>query len=151
MPLLPAPVPARLPAFLLITGLVPFFVRTPRALVAMCLWLPVVGAWTAQMDYLDRWTLGKRGRAVHGALLRAELEALGASDVSTFGHVHSALLLGGGLEFPGDEAARRPPTTRFLLRENELPRGSAGREEYAERVRVCIPGKVFVIEERTGR
>jgi len=153
VPLFPSPFPARLPALLLVVALLPFLVRTPRALVAMCLWLPVAAGWTAHVDYLDGWMTGSRARVVHGPLLRTELEALGAtqSNVSTFGHLDSALLLASGLYLPGDEVARKTPSTRFLLREGERGPALPRREGYVERVRLCTLRRIFVIEERAGR
>lgn len=148
---LPMPLPARAPAFLLIAGLVPLLVRTPRALVAMCFWLPVAGAWTLIADHRDAWAVGPRAVAPHGPLLRGELEALDAlSDLSTFGHVDGGILLAAGLLPPGHEAAQRPPSTRFVLREDPAP-PLPDLPGYDERVRICLPGEVFVIEERSQR
>ncbi len=151
VPLLPSPLPLRLPAFALAAALAPVLVRTPRQLVALSLWLPVLAAWTVLADYRDWWVMGPRARAPHGALLAAELAALGPEvqrQTEAFGHVHGGLLLGAGMLPRGHEAAVRQPTARYVLREDDRQPPLPRLEGYRQRLRLCLPGEVFVVEER---
>ena len=134
----------------LIAALAPRFVQTPRQLVALCLLLPVVASWTVGWDRAERWPNGGRARADAGRLLRRELDAVGVgADLVTHGHLEAPLLLAADLLPAGDEMARRQPTARWLLHE----RGDAPPPmpaEYRERLRLCVPGEIFVLRERGG-
>jgi hypothetical protein len=147
-PFLPAPFPGRAPALGLALALVPLLVRRPRGLVAMCFWLPVAGAWTVLADRADYWPRSGRGNAVHGPLLRQEIDALGAHDLQTFGHFNSGLLLGTGLLPPGREAADRPPAARFVLYEVEGLPEDVELTGYVDRVRLCLRNEVYALAER---
>ena len=147
-PFLPAPFPGRLPAFGVIAGLVPFFVVSRRGLVASCLLLPLAGAWTVLSDRVDYWPQSARANAVHGPLLRRELDALGAArEIETFAHIDGGLLLVAGILPPGDEYGRKPPPARFVLHESEA--GSI--RGYDERLRLCVPGQYYVLAERAAK
>ena len=151
VPLLPAAFGMRSPAMFLVVALLPFLVRTPRALVAMCLWLPVAVGWTIYADYLQLWRVGHRCTVTTGPVVAAEFERLGltSANSSSWGHFDSGIYLSAGLSLPGDELCREQPSTEFLVTEAspELPEYSG----YVERVRICTPRKIFVIEERKDR
>ena len=156
VPFVPAPLPLRTPAFALAAALVPALVRRPRELVALCFWLPVLAAWTTLADFRDRWEVGPRARAPHGAQLQHELQALAPDGaalhaIEGFGHVHGGLLLGAGLLPKGHEAATRLPTAPWILREDDREPPLPDLPDYRERVRLCLPGEVFVVEERGGK
>jgi 4-amino-4-deoxy-L-arabinose transferase-like glycosyltransferase len=156
LPFWPSPLPERTGMLLLVAALVPALVRTPRALVAMCFLLPVLAAWTAVADHGDRWVAGPRARAVHGDLLFQELSRLPDADglavkyVECFGHVHGGLVLGTGFPHPpkGHEAALRQPTAPWVLREAARHPPLPELVEYREVLRLCLPGQVFVVEQR---
>ncbi len=144
-PLLALPLPGRMPAFALAASLVPFLVHTRRALVACCLWLPAVAAYTINADRADHWLISHRARAVHGPLLRREIAALDAMvDIQTVGHIHGGLLLGAGLLPRGDEWQRQPPTSKFVLYQSGVPFVQG----YDERFRLCLSGQDFIVAER---
>jgi 4-amino-4-deoxy-L-arabinose transferase-like glycosyltransferase len=153
LPFLPAPFPGRAPVAALVAALLPFAVRTPRGFVASLLLLPVVFGWTVLDDHARYWPATGRLRAGHGPLLRRELDALGATpaDVATFGHVHGGLLLGMGLLPKGEEEATRQPTARFVLREDDRDPPLPKLVHYRERLRLCLPSEIFVVEERNDR
>ncbi len=146
-PFLPWPFPGGLPFFAMGLGLLPFLVKTPRQVVAACLWVPLLAAFTVLPD--RTWSVASNGRlrTQAGPLLAAELRALGADGaVSTFGHFHSGLLLGMGPLPPGCEPMTEPPTARFVLHEAggwppvpDLP----GRREW---LRLCLPGNTYVLQ-----
>lgn len=150
LPWLPAPIPPRTPAFALVCALVPLWVRTPRALVAMCLWLPVLAGWTVLADWRDRWMDGPRAVEPYGPILASELRRIGAAAdaVEGYGHVHGAMVLGADLLPKGQEEAHRAPDARFVLRESvgPPPLGDA----YHERLRLRAGNLVFVVEEKSG-
>ncbi len=132
----------------LVVALAPSLVRTPARLVAFCLVLPLVAAWTVGLERTMHWQEGPRSRALAGQTLRRELVAFGVGDdLSTRGHVDSALLLSAGLLPRGDESSRIQPTTRWLLDElGSAPNGSP--PDYVERLRICLPFKFFSVRER---
>jgi hypothetical protein len=150
-PLLPPPMPGASIAMLAAFALMPRLVRTPGQLVAACLWLPLLAAWTVLPDRLWLLENGGRMRTQAGPLLRRELQDLGAdgSDLRTFGHFNSNLLLGAGLLPPGNENVHRLPQSRFVLHETggypELPQ----LEDYRQRLRFCLPDEAMV-PERTA-
>ena len=149
LPWLPAPIPPRTPVLALACALVPLWVRTPKALVAMCLWLPLLAGWTALSDWRDRWMDGPRAVEPYGPALSAELRRMGAAPdaIEGYGHVHGALLLGADLLPKGQESALRGPTSRFVLRESVgVPPLGDG---YQERLRLRAGNLVFVVEEKT--
>ncbi|MCA8963251.1 MAG: glycosyltransferase family 39 protein [Planctomycetes bacterium] len=134
----------------LVAALAPRVVRTPRQLVAFCLVLPVVASWTVGFDRAQRWPEGGKARAEAGRLLRHELDAAGiGADLVTHGHIEAPLLLGADLLPDGDEMARRQPTARWMLHERaDTPPPMP--KEYEERLRLCVPGQIFVLRERSG-
>lgn len=153
LPFLSAPLPLRSALFALVAALTPRLVTTPRRLLAMCFWLPVLAGWTVLADYRDRWEGGPRARAPFGPMLAAELDLLGPDvrrDLHAFGHVPGGLLLGADLLPAGHEAAVRQPTARFVLREDDREPPLPDLPGYAERLRFCVPGEVLVVEERAG-
>lgn len=148
-PWLPLPFPGSLPALALALALLPLLVRTPPALVAACLCVPLLAAWTVLADQAAFWQYGGRARFDAGRLLRGELDAAGAGGaLQTFGHVHGGLLLGAGLLPPGDEMLRRPPQQRFLLHETGGWPPLPALPHYPQRLRLCLPGDVYVLRER---
>ncbi|MGE3174310.1 MAG: ArnT family glycosyltransferase [Planctomycetota bacterium] len=155
LPFLPAPVPLRTAAFAIACGLMPWLVRTPRALVAMVFWLPALAAWTVLADFRDRWEHGPRARTVHGARAGQELGhlggGLGRESYEAWGHVHGGLVLGIGALPRGNEAATRQPTAPLVLREAERWPPLPELEGYRVRTRLFLPKQTFVIEERAGR
>lgn len=153
LPWLPPPLPGWTPALALGAALAPAIVRTPRAFVAMCFWLPALGAWTVLADTAGHVPDGRRGTAVHGRVLREELERMGArpDEIEFWGHVHGGLLLGAGLLPPGHEPAVHQPTARFVLREAVRYPPLPELEGYRERLRLSAHDLVFVVEERTPR
>ncbi len=129
-------------------AVLPLFARTPRRVVLAALLLPVCAAWTVGLERSLRWHEGKDARSAIGRLLRAELDAFGATeDLATWGHVDSPTLLATGLLPPGDEQRRAPPTARWLLHEHvdwQVFRSA----RYAARLRMRTPYKLFLVHER---
>lgn len=125
-----------------------FCVRSPRQVVAYCLLLPLLGAWTIGLERSWSWPDHRRAQEPGGRVLRRGLDELGATaTLATRGHVEAPLLLGAGLLPVGDEAARSEPTAPWILLETRgglvpLPIG------YTERLRLCLPNKTFVVAER---
>lgn len=150
LPWIPSPIPPRTPVLAVVAALVPLWVRTPRAMIAMCLWLPVLAGWTALADWRDRHVVSPRAVAVHGARLDHELRRLGATEttIEAYGHVHGGLLLSTGLLPSGQENVRRVPKSRFLLIEARGSTQLPPRDDYVERLRLCTGREVFVVEER---
>jgi hypothetical protein len=138
----------------LAAALGPLLVRTPRQLVAFCLWLPLVAAWTAGLDRAWNWPESGRARAVAGAVLHRELQVLGAlgdpAGLVTQGHIDAPLVLGAGLLPKGDETARAQPTARWVLHE-AADRPPPLPPQYVERLRLCMPGQTFAVRERVPR
>lgn len=131
----------------LCAALGPLLVRTPSHLVVFCLVLPLVGEWTVGLDRARGWPDTGRARRTAGQVLKTELDALGATEVVTQGHIDAPLVLGAGLLPRGDESSRTVPTARWLLHESadRPPRLPA---EYVERLRLCMPGQTFAVRER---
>lgn len=131
-------------------AIAPRLVRTPRALVALCLIVPMIASWTVGFERAERWHTTGRARAAAGKLLKSELDAAGVGDqLVTHGHIEAPLLLGAGLLPDGDEMARSSPTARWLLHERaDSPPPMPA--EYTERLRLCVPGQIFVLRERGG-
>ncbi len=135
-------------AVALVVALGPTLVRTPRQLVAFCFIVPLVTAWSYGLDRASAWPDGGRARVAAGGLLRRELQSLGAVDgLVTQGHIEAPLLLGAGLLPVGDETGRAQPTSRWLLHEDaDWPPPMPA--DYAERLRLCLPGQIFAVRER---
>jgi len=139
----------------LVAALGPRLVHTPAQLVGYCLLLPLVANWTIGLDRSLGWVDSHRSRSTAGAVLRAELDALGATDsLVTRGHVDAALLLGARLLPDGDEMLRTEPTARWLLHES-TPTAAAeyvrvAPKQYQEKLRLCVPRLLFVVSERAG-
>lgn len=129
----------------------PFWVRRPMQLVTFCLGLPLLAAWTVVDERAQAFPDSTRSRRLAGEVLAREVQALDAgADLQTHGHIEGPLLLWAGLQVPGDEAARQPPTARFVLHEranNPPPR----LQDYAERLRICMPAEVFALRERSSK
>lgn len=126
-------------------------VRTPREVVAFCLVMPVIGAWTVGLDRSLAWPDSPRARQHGGDLLRAELATAGvvAAELTTMGHFDSPLLLAAGLLPPGDEFARGEWRSRWVLHEMAAPPLVAP-AHFVARVRLDLPFKSFVLRERLG-
>jgi len=150
LPWVPAPIPPRTPVLAIALALLPFAVRTPRALIAMCLWLPILASWTALADWRERWMVGPRAVEPYAPILQSELRRIGAAPeaVEGYGHVHGSLLLGAGLLPIGQEEPYRAPKKNFVLRESVgvPPLGDA----FVERMRLRAGNLVFVVEERSA-
>lgn len=128
----------------------PLLVRTPAHVVAYCLVLPLVAAWTIGRDRAAQWPDGPRARIEAGRLLAREMDAIGAgpgSDLRTAGHFDSPLLLATGQLPRGDESGRQPWRSRWVLHEHGSVLVPAN---YAERVRLELPFKSFALRERSG-
>jgi len=127
-----------------------WWVRTPRQVVAFCLLVPLVAAWTIGLERSWSWPDHRRSQEAAGLLLRAELDGLGAtSTIGSHGHVEGPLLLSAGILPKGDESARSEPKAEWVLAEVQdgiapLP------ATYVERLRLCLPTKTFVIGERAS-
>jgi hypothetical protein len=142
-------VPATAIVLAAVAAAAPTLVRTPRHVVVYCLVTPVVAAFTIGVERALVRTNSPSARAAAGQRLRAELDALSAtSDVATLGHFDSALLLATGLLPPGDESARKAPTSRWLLFE----RGSVDEPivGYSTRAVLDLGFKSFAIARREG-
>jgi hypothetical protein len=149
VPFLPFPVGIAGAGLALAFGLLPIVVRTPAHLVGACLLMPLIAAWTVGLERAHSWLDGPRARAPAGALLRREIDALRADDLTTQGHVNAPLLLATGLLPRGDEGARRNPGSAFAMHESPAappPNLTA----YRDRLRLCLPGLTFVLCERVG-
>jgi hypothetical protein len=128
-------------------ALAPFFVRTPAHLLAYCLVLPLVAAWTVGWERSANAHVSRRAQGFAGQVLRRELDERQATPgLATRGHVEGPLLLEAGLLPPGDEWGRSAPEAPWLLMEA----GGAGTapEGYRERVRLCLPNKTFIVSEK---
>lgn len=150
LPWVPGPVPPRTPVLALVLALAPLWLRTPRALVAACLLLPVLGGFTALADWRDRAAIGSRATAVHGPLLDRELRRLGAAEptLEVYGHVKGGVLLGAGLLPRGQEYPHVEPKARFLLLEAAGIGRLPARSGYDERLRLCAGRDTWIVEER---
>lgn len=134
-------------AFALAAALLPLLVRRPRHVVVAALVVPVLANWTIGLERSLGWPQNPRAQSAGGALLRRELDALGASSsLATHGHIESCALLATGLWPAGDEAMRRRPEARWLMR--ELDRNELAFPGYRPRLCVEFPYKTFVVFER---
>lgn len=127
-------------------ALLPLWVRAPRHVVIACLVVPLAAAWTVGLERSLRWAENGRARVPAGQLLRREAKALGAHDLATWGHFDSGLLLAMGALPPGDEQKRGMPGTPWLLR--EIDGRPFPSDEHAERLRLILPDRTFVLLER---
>lgn len=129
-------------------------VRTPRQVVALCLVLPVVAAWTVALDRSRGWLDQSRARAPWAAVWRRELDRLGVdpAQLATVGHFDSPLLLAMGLLPPGDENADGEWRSHWVLHEDSHDDSVdvAVPANYAARSRLDLPFKSFVLRERVG-
>ncbi|MFO1077090.1 MAG: glycosyltransferase family 39 protein [Planctomycetota bacterium] len=135
--------------FFLVVALWSRAVTTPRRLVAFALALPVVAAWTLGLAWSEAWATSSRGMAPTAAVLRTELDRLGARDLVTHGHVDGKLLLGAGLLPKGDETARSVPQAKWVLA--EVPLSPRIPQQYRERLLVASGGVVFAVVEDPSR
>lgn len=124
--------------------------RTPQQVVLVCLLLPLVAAWTVGLERSTAWLASPRARLPAGALLQQELQRAGVApaDLTTMGHFDSPLLLAAGLLPPGDEFARGAWRSRWVLHELGGWPPLAPPPTMAERLRLCLPFKTFVLRER---
>lgn len=129
----------------------PLCCRTPLHVVLGCILLPFVAAWTIGVDRSLTWHDGPRARQRLAAVLTRELVARGVvdSELQTFRHFDSPLLLAMGLLPPGDENGRRPWQARWVLHEVATPPIVVPRH-YTTRVRIDAPFKSFALCERVG-
>ncbi len=148
LPWVPAPMPSRTPVFALALALAPLLVRTPRALVAMCLWLPLVANWTVLADWRERWLDGPRTVEPYANLFATELRRMGAGPdtLEGYGHVHAGILLGADLLPVGQEEPRRAPTKRFVVSENTGVRRLG--DDYAPRLLLRAGNVEFLVDEK---
>jgi len=126
-----------------------FWVRSPRQVVAYCLLLPLVGAWTVGLQRSWSWPDHRRAQEPAGRVLRQVLDELGAtSKLETYGHIEGPLLLGAGLLPAGDESRRSEPSAGWIMVETRDGRAQLP-ASYVERLRLCLSTKTFVVAERT--
>lgn len=126
----------------------PFWVRRPVHLVAFCLGLPLLAAWTVVHERAQAFPASSRSRKLAGELLARELAVGGTgADLQTHGHIEGPLLLWAGLRVPGNETANRAPTARFVLHEH-ADQPPPLLDEYVERLRLCMPREIFALRER---
>lgn len=125
--------------------------RCGRDVVAFCLLMSVVGAWTVGLERSQAWLDSSRARLPAGALLHRELTRLGvdAGALRTMGHFDSPLLLAAGLLPPGDEFARGAWQGRWILNEIGDPSLRVP-ADYRSRLRLDLPFKSFELRERAG-
>ena len=123
-------------------------VTTPRHVVALCLVVPLATAWTVVLERSWSWPDHYRAQEAAGALLRHELDELGAVEPGMHGHVEGPLLLGAELLPRGDESGRSAPTARWVLAELRDGRSPLP-APYVDRLRLCLPNKSFVVGERS--
>lgn len=130
----------------------PLVCTTGRLVVVWCLLLPVVASWTVGLDRAMGWEHGPRSRAGVAALFTRELERSGArsSDVQTFGHFDSPLLLAIGQLPGGDETGQHPWHARWVLHEVDTFPAVVVPAHYAMRCRIDTPFKSFALSERVG-
>lgn len=152
VPFLPAPLPGRTPALCLGLGLLPIWATTRVRVVAACLWVPVLVAWTAFADHGDHRSNGTRGIARNAAVLRTELEDRGLlpldGRLATWGHMNSGLLLDLGAIPPGDELFGEAPHTPWLLVEDPYEEPIGKIEGYREDFRIQWRDREWVLLER---
>jgi 4-amino-4-deoxy-L-arabinose transferase-like glycosyltransferase len=156
-PFLPMPLPGRTVGLFAAFALLPLLARTPGQLVASCLWMPLVAAWTLLPDRVWLHEYGGTIRTQVGPMLRRELQDFGADgpELRTFGHFNSDLLLGTGLLPPGNENAARLPDSRFILHEERNSAPLPALPDYRPLLRFCLPSgsewqpfDYYVLEER---
>jgi 4-amino-4-deoxy-L-arabinose transferase-like glycosyltransferase len=134
----------------------PLLVRTPRALVCFCLAVPVLASWTVGWERSLQWPESRRAREAAGQLLRRELEerSIVTADGATphlvwHGHIEAPLLLAADILPDGQEMHRKAPTLRWVLHERG-DKPPPRLDDYAERLRICVPGQIFVLRERSA-
>ncbi len=127
-----------------------WWVHSPRRVVALCLLLPLVGAWTAGFERSWSWPDHRRSQESAGRVLRQEVDRLGATArLTSHGHVEAPLLLSAGLLPNGDESASTEPTADWVIVESRDGRSQLP-ATYSERLRLCLPFKTFVVAERAA-
>lgn len=150
VPWLPFPLPGSTPWLALVLALAPFVVRTRLALVGYALLVPVLCQWTAIVDRERLFDHGVRSPADVGAILRAEIERAGATDLATRGHFPNDVQLAAGVDPPGDEFGAREPSARWLLVEDadRIPDDIGITSGYRDRVRIRARHKSIVLREK---
>ncbi|MBL8751931.1 MAG: glycosyltransferase family 39 protein [Planctomycetes bacterium] len=126
----------------------PWFATSARGVVGACLLLPLAASWTVGLERAQDFGVGTRERRFAGTRFRQEMEALGVTpaDLRTSGHFDSPLLLAMRWWLHGDEQARKPWQSRWVLCEVEPSRALPA--DYRERVRLVLPFKSFAVMER---
>ncbi|MBX3463576.1 MAG: glycosyltransferase family 39 protein [Planctomycetes bacterium] len=149
LPFTPIAGPAPL-AFAAAVGIGALWVRRPLHVVAFALAIPLVAAWTLGLARAWSWPEHRRAQEPAGPVLRRALDGLAATPaLGMHGHVEAPLLLSAGILPPGDESGRREPTAAWLIAETRDGRSPLP-PDYAERLRLCLPTKTFVVAQRTA-
>lgn len=130
------------------TALAAAFVARPWHVVALCLAVPLVAAWTVGLERAWSRPDNRRAQEPAAVVLRRELDALGATPgLGMHGHVEGPLLLAADLLPRGDESGRTVPTAAWVIA--EVPPGNEPVPgPYRARLRLCLPTKTFVVAER---
>ena len=132
----------------LFLGLGALLVRTRVTFVAAILLAPVAGVWALAGAPL---AATPRIHQLAAPVILREVQARGATDLATRGHFPAQVLVPAGLLVPGDERMQRQPAGRWLLVEDPDRRvefDAARHPAYVDRVRLRIPGKSLVLQER---
>lgn len=136
------------------------WVRTPRAVVAGMLALTPVATWIGVADAAEHRAINRDSFAHPGRVLADAVAGRRAEDLTTFLHVPSQALLHAGLLPRGDELARRPPGSRWLLMEagavpleawRHVARVSLPLTDYVPRVRIQLARRDLLLMERQPR
>jgi len=148
LPFLPAPYPGRSVGAALVLALLPLLVQTGRQVVASCLWLPLIAAWTIGADFAEQWQIDGRAHTLAAPLLARELAARGGGgELQTFGHCNSGLQVAADLlGIAGDERMAQPPQMRWVLYETDSKVGEL--PGYRDRLRLRLPVDAYVLAER---
>lgn len=148
-PWLPFPFDGATPLFFLALAVAPLVARARLGVVVYAFVIPLIAAWTVLPDRARRLAVPPYSEVVAAETLQAELSALGARDVGTWGHVSAEVLLASDEIRPGDEAGRQRPTNPWLILElrtrDRDPGTVAG---YVDRLRLCLAGKTLVLKQR---
>lgn len=156
-PFLPPPTGVRTALGFVALAALPALVTTGRRAVVAMLLLPALAAWTFVAAFADHRALGREPYARAGVALRSALEAHGAHDLATLLHVPSAVLLHADVLPPGDEFARREPSSKWLLLEEDARPQEAWAHAatatlpppaYTTRVRLQLPRLALLLMER---
>ncbi len=129
----------------------------PRTLVVGLMALSPLATWTTVADVAEHRAIHRDSFALPGRVLAAAIDARGATDLGTFLHVPSQVVLQAGLLPAGDELARRAPTQRWLLMEagaapleawRHVARVDVPLADYVTRVRIQLPRRDLLLLER---